>query len=114
MGILADDDRWAWLLKPVPRTTTLAEWGRINEAEIMRLGCEDMLASGAVITGGATQLPGMAELAEEVLAVALEREQQALTAKMKPAGASPRPPNAWKPSACMPTSTQPPAKAHTA
>ena len=32
------------------------------KAEIARLGCEDMLASGAVITGGATQLPGMTEL----------------------------------------------------
>jgi len=39
------------------------------KAEIMRLGCEDMLASGAVITGCATQLPGMAELAEEVLGI---------------------------------------------
>ena len=39
------------------------------KAEIMRLSCEDMLASGAVITGGATQLPGMAELAEEVLGI---------------------------------------------
>jgi cell division protein FtsA len=39
------------------------------KAEIVRLGCEDMLASGAVITGGATQLPGMAELAEEVLGI---------------------------------------------
>lgn len=37
------------------------------KGEIARLGCEDMLASGAVITGGATQLPGMAELAEEIL-----------------------------------------------
>jgi cell division protein FtsA len=37
------------------------------KAEIVRLGCEDLLASGAVITGGATQLPGMAELAEEIL-----------------------------------------------
>ncbi|MDZ4695245.1 MAG: cell division protein FtsA [Deltaproteobacteria bacterium] len=36
-------------------------------AEIARLGCEDMLASGAVITGGATQLAGMAELGEEIL-----------------------------------------------
>jgi len=35
--------------------------------EINRLGCEDLLASGAVITGGATQLAGMAELAEEIL-----------------------------------------------
>jgi cell division protein FtsA len=39
------------------------------KAEIARLGCEDLLASGAVITGGATQLPGMAELAEEVLGI---------------------------------------------
>ena len=38
-------------------------------AEINRLGCEDLLASGAVITGGATQLPGMAELAEEILGI---------------------------------------------
>jgi len=39
------------------------------KAEIARLGCEDVLASGAVITGGATQLPGMAELGEEVLGI---------------------------------------------
>ena len=39
------------------------------KAEIARLGCEDMLASGAVITGGATQLPGMAELGEEILGI---------------------------------------------
>jgi cell division protein FtsA len=37
------------------------------KAEIARLGCEDLLASGAVITGGATQLPGMVELGEEIL-----------------------------------------------
>ena len=37
------------------------------KAEIVRLGCEDMLASGAVLTGGTTQLPGMTELAEEIL-----------------------------------------------
>src|SRR5437667_462005 len=30
-------------------------------AEIVRLGCEDLLASGAVITGGSTGLPGMTE-----------------------------------------------------
>ncbi len=35
--------------------------------EIERLGCEDMLGSGAVITGGATQLAGMAELGEDML-----------------------------------------------
>jgi cell division protein FtsA len=39
------------------------------KAEIARLGCEDMLASGAVITGGVTQLPGMAELGEETLGI---------------------------------------------
>jgi cell division protein FtsA len=39
------------------------------KAEIARLGCEDLLASGAVITGGATQLPGMAELGEEILGI---------------------------------------------
>jgi cell division protein FtsA len=37
------------------------------KSEIARLGCEDLLASGAVITGGATQLPGMVELGEEIL-----------------------------------------------
>jgi cell division protein FtsA len=36
--------------------------------EVARLHvCEDLLASGAVITGGATQLPGMVELGEEIL-----------------------------------------------
>jgi cell division protein FtsA len=39
------------------------------KAEIVRLGCEDLLASGAVITGGSTQLPGMAELAEDTLGI---------------------------------------------
>jgi cell division protein FtsA len=39
------------------------------KAEIARLGCDDMLASGAVITGGSTQLPGMAELAEDILGI---------------------------------------------
>jgi cell division protein FtsA len=39
------------------------------KAEIGRLGCEDLLASGAVITGGVTQLPGMAELGEEILGI---------------------------------------------
>jgi cell division protein FtsA len=37
--------------------------------EITRLGCEDLLASGAVITGGATQLAGMTELGEEILGI---------------------------------------------
>jgi cell division protein FtsA len=39
------------------------------KAEIARLGCDDLLASGAVITGGSTQLPGMAELAEDILGI---------------------------------------------
>jgi cell division protein FtsA len=43
------------------------------KAEIARLGCEDLLASGAVITGGATQLPGMTELGEEILGIPVRR-----------------------------------------
>lgn len=35
--------------------------------EIQRTGYEDLLASGVVVTGGATLLPGMAELAEDIL-----------------------------------------------
>jgi len=35
----------------------------------MRLGCEDIWPRAPLITGGATQLPGMAELAEEVLGI---------------------------------------------
>lgn len=37
------------------------------QQEIQRTGYEDLLASGVVITGGATLLPGMAELAEDIL-----------------------------------------------
>src|SRR5437763_51532 len=43
------------------------------KAEIIRLGCEDMLASGAVITGGTTQLAGMTELGEEILGIPVRR-----------------------------------------
>src|SRR6185295_11870461 len=43
------------------------------KAEIARLGCDDLLASGAVITGGATQLPGMTELGEEILGIPVRR-----------------------------------------
>ncbi|HEX4403908.1 MAG TPA: cell division FtsA domain-containing protein, partial [Polyangia bacterium] len=43
------------------------------KAEISRLGCDDLLASGAVITGGTTQLPGMTELAEEILGIPVRR-----------------------------------------
>ncbi len=39
------------------------------KAEIGRLSCEDLLASGAVITGGTTRLAGMAELGEEILGI---------------------------------------------
>ena len=35
--------------------------------EIQRTGYEDLLASGVVITGGATLLRGMPELAEDIL-----------------------------------------------
>src|SRR5206468_13093818 len=43
------------------------------KAEISRLGCDDLLASGAVITGGTTQLAGMTELAEEILGIPVRR-----------------------------------------
>jgi len=43
------------------------------KAEIVRLGCEDLLASGAVFTGGTTQLPGMTELGEEILGIPVRR-----------------------------------------
>ena len=43
------------------------------KAEIVRLGCEDLLASGAVITGGSRGLPGMTELAEEILGIPVRR-----------------------------------------
>jgi cell division protein FtsA len=43
------------------------------KAEIVRLGCEDMLASGVVVTGGATQMPGITELGEEILGLPVRR-----------------------------------------
>ena len=39
------------------------------KAEVARLGCDDLLASGAVLTGGSTLLPGMAELGEDILGI---------------------------------------------
>jgi cell division protein FtsA len=41
--------------------------------EIERNGFSEMLTSGVVITGGSTLLPGMTELAEEVMAVPVRR-----------------------------------------
>ncbi len=41
--------------------------------EIQRSGFEDLLASGIVITGGTTLLPGMPELAEEVIGLPTRR-----------------------------------------
>ena len=43
------------------------------KAEVQRLGCEDMLASGAVVTGGATLMPGITELGEEILGIPVRR-----------------------------------------
>ena len=43
------------------------------KAEIVRLGCEELLASGAVVTGGATQMPGITELGEEILGLPVRR-----------------------------------------
>jgi cell division protein FtsA len=41
--------------------------------EIQKTGCEDLLASGLVITGGSTLLEGMAELAEDVAGLPVRR-----------------------------------------
>src|SRR5262249_56351840 len=41
--------------------------------ELVATGFEDLLASGAVITGGTTILDGMPELAEEVLGLPVRR-----------------------------------------
>ncbi len=43
------------------------------QREIQRSGFEDLLASGAVITGGTTILDGMTELAEDVLGMPVRR-----------------------------------------
>jgi cell division protein FtsA len=43
------------------------------QQEIHKTGYADLLASGVVITGGATQLQGMAELAEDVLGLPVRR-----------------------------------------
>jgi cell division protein FtsA len=41
--------------------------------EIERNGFSELLASGVVITGGSTLLPGMPELAEEIMGVPVRR-----------------------------------------
>jgi len=46
---------------------------QLVQREIQRSGFEDLLASGVVITGGTTLLPGMPELAEEVLGLPTRR-----------------------------------------
>lgn len=46
---------------------------QLVQREIQRCGFEDLLASGVVITGGTTLLPGMPELAEEVLGLPTRR-----------------------------------------
>jgi cell division protein FtsA len=44
-----------------PRTS---EMFALIQREIIKAGCEDMLTSGVVITGGSANLPGMAQIAE--------------------------------------------------
>ena len=46
---------------------------QLVQHEIERNGFSDMLTSGVVITGGSTLLPGMSELAEEILGVPVRR-----------------------------------------
>jgi cell division protein FtsA len=53
-----------------PRVDEIFE---LVKAEIQKTGYEDLLASGAVITGGSSTLEGMAELAEEVLGLPVRR-----------------------------------------
>ncbi|HEY3354765.1 MAG TPA: cell division protein FtsA [Polyangia bacterium] len=53
-----------------PRVDEIFE---LVKAEIQKTGYEDLLASGAVITGGSSALEGMAELAEEVLGLPVRR-----------------------------------------
>lgn len=40
---------------------------RMVQADIQKSGCEDFLAGGLVLTGGAAAMPGMAELGDEIL-----------------------------------------------
>jgi hypothetical protein len=53
MQLLSDEKRFGFLLKPIPRITTLAQLGRIQSAEIMRLAadeiCERKMPSKAAI-----------------------------------------------------------------
>ena len=53
-----------------PRVDEIFE---LVKSEIQKTGYEDLLASGAVLTGGSSSLEGMAELAEEVLGVPVRR-----------------------------------------
>src|SRR5690606_16661494 len=46
-----------------PRVSELFE---LVQAELRRSGYEELLSSGVVLTGGASVMPGMVELAEEV------------------------------------------------
>jgi cell division protein FtsA len=53
-----------------PRVDEIFE---LVKAEIQKTGYEDLLASGAVITGGSSTLEGMPELAEQVLGLPVRR-----------------------------------------
>jgi cell division protein FtsA len=46
---------------------------QLVQREIQKAGQEDLLASGLVLTGGSTNLHGIAELAEEVLGLPVRR-----------------------------------------
>ena len=41
MGILTDEERWAWLLKPTPKITALAALGRLQMEEMMRMAADE-------------------------------------------------------------------------
>lgn len=44
----------------------IAEMFGLIQREIIKAGCEDLLTSGAVLTGGSAHLPGIAQVAEHV------------------------------------------------
>jgi hypothetical protein len=44
----------------------IVEMFGLIQREIIRAGCEDLLTSGAVLTGGSANLPGIAQVAEHV------------------------------------------------
>jgi cell division protein FtsA len=47
------------------------------QRELVKAGCEDSLTSGIVITGGAANMPGLAQVAEQVFNLPVRRAEPA-------------------------------------